>query len=179
MRFEASPRQHPAFSGVQDFRPGLKRIKLWTLDKHPARENAKERTWTALWDTGSPITVVPFLFIENTQWPPFGETSKVFGSFDPNHPRRKYPWYPVLIGLPGLPMCKVRAIAPDDSKLLAKQRRRHITLGRDVIARLCVRWTSNIPWNDQIAPTAHHHWRWRYRRRLPRGILDLHGSSEQ
>lgn len=179
MRFDASVCKHKAFSDAHDFLPHLKRIRLWTLDEQPARKNARERTWTALWDTGSPITVVPFLFIENTQWPAFGKTKTSFGSFDPNHATRKYLWYPILIGLPGLPMLKVRAIAPDDSGLPPIRRRQHITLGRDVITRLCVGWTSNIPWNDQVAATANHHWRWRYRRRLPRGVLDFRKSPEQ
>ena len=164
---------------MYDFLPQLQHVRLWTLDEQPARDDGGETTWTALWDTGSPITVVPYLFIKSTRWPPFGKTRKSFGSFNPNHAREKYPWYPVLIGLPGLPMFTVRAIAPDDSKLPHKQQRRHITVARDIITRLCVRWTSNIPWSNKITATAHHHWRWHYRRRLPRGLVDLRSSSEQ
>ncbi len=159
-------------ASVWDLRPTIREVRLTTPGGAYALERGREKRWPALWDTGAVLTVIPRLFVDQIGYPPSGKTKPLSG-FDPSQPKRPYDWYYVRIGLPGLPLYRIRVIAPDDSSRPTRERRKHILLGRDLALRLVVKWSSNVPWNDQVPILPPSTWTWSYRRLFPRGLPDI------
>lgn len=149
---------------THDLVPYVEHVRLRTITGLYAQTlSGTEKTWKALWDTGSPLTIVPhFNFILQVKLRAINRLKKALRSYDCTA-RDGIPWYDLLIEIPGLPWLKVRAIAPDDSdpKL---DRRTHITLGRDVISRLVIGCSSNVPWDDAVASSGQSKGICRYRR---------------
>ena len=159
MRFEAERRDARIFADgpTVDFVPVLRRVYLRTPSGRVAQDGGSERLWPALCDTGGVITVIPHEFVRELGHQPAGLTLPL-RTFDGRE--AAYPWYPVLIGLPGLPPIGIRAIAPADRDPDAP--RRHITLGRDILARLSLVCATTLPWGGdaQLSPSAT--WSWTY-----------------
>jgi len=143
-----------------DFMPMLGEVRLLTVSGRFARTAGRERLWRALWDTGGAISVVPHAFIEEVGCQPSGKT-RTLRAFDRNSGH--FPWYHVLIGIPGLALFRARVIAPEDED--PRRPRRHITLGRDIISRLTLRCDSTLPWDIEAVPDADSNWTWEYERR--------------
>ncbi len=135
-------------------------------------QEGREKTWRALWDTGSPITIIPYAFVEELQYTEANRTKYPLHGFDTSQQGRCHDCYLVKIGLPELPLFRLRAIAPDDSARKDEDRRHHISLGCDVISRLRVSLSSNIKWDYHAAPNGSSVWKWRYRRAFPHGVFD-------
>ena len=159
MRFDAE-RRHPHIfpdKPTTDFLPVLRGVQLRTPGGGCAQDGRTEKLWPAICDTGGIITVIPQQFVRDLGHQPAGMTRRL-RTFDGRE--AAYPWYPVLIALPGLPPIGVRAIAPADRDPDAP--RRHITLGRDILARLSLTCTSTLPWDQEAEPGPAATWSWTY-----------------
>ncbi|MFH1920772.1 MAG: hypothetical protein ABIP48_12890 [Planctomycetota bacterium] len=163
MKFQAEKKvSWRVFPGTRmsDYVPISHGVRVLTSRGRFVPENDGEKTWPALWDTGAIITVIPLEFVNRLGYNPSGTTGPI-GAFDGS--TNTYPWYYVLIGIPGLPRVPTRAIALRGNP---GRPRDYVTLGRDVISKLVVRYSSNIPWACTVDPDDSFRWVWRYRRRF-------------
>jgi len=141
MRFE-----FPAFPAlnvldrtrIHDPIPLIHPVRLSNDSGDQLLERGWSKKWTGLLDTGSTFTVIPHDFVEGVSPEAGGSTHPDVKGYDGSG--AQHLWYWVKVRVLDLPWIRVRAVAPKDPK------RRHITLGRDVIARLAVRWYSAAPW---------------------------------
>lgn len=161
MRFAARRISSTLFPGVShvDLVPFIESVALLSAGRRAARTRGRERLWPALCDSGAVVTVIPWTFTAELALVPSGMT-RPLRAFH-GHAGR-FPWHHVLIGLPGLPLIEVRAIAPVDENPLRP--RRHITLGRDVLSRLSIRCDSTLPWEIGVPLDADSNWTWEYGR---------------
>lgn len=141
------------------FKPFIENVRLLAWPGGVAcTENGVERTWDALWDTGAPITIIPERFVVATGSPPWGK-SRPMGSFDPGTGMKRHNWYFVTVSIPGMPDIRIEAIAPRDPD----NKRKHITLGCNVLSRLTAEASSNLDWQTgEPQPGQDHEWRWSY-----------------
>lgn len=123
---------------IHDPIPLIHPVRLGNDSEKELWEGGRAKEWTALLDTGSPFTVIPYRFVVKVPVGFGGWTHPDLKGYDGSDAR--HPWYWVKLRLLEFPWIKIRAVAPKDPN------RRHITLGRDVIARLVVRWSSAAPW---------------------------------
>lgn len=142
-----------------DLEPVQPEVRLLTMRQQAMIRNGQEVTWDGLWDTGARITVIPKTFVLEMRIAYAGWTDPIEG-FDSE--ARSYKFYNVLIGVPDMPLLRVRAIAPDDR--LPQNPRRYITLGRDVLMRLSISCVSNVPWDNLREPSSRSVWKWHYRK---------------
>ena len=159
MRFDAE-RRHPRIfldKPTVDFLPVLRAVQLRTPGGRYAQAGGSETLWPAICDTGGVITVIPHQFVRTLGHQPSGTTLPL-RTFDGRE--ATYPWYHVLIGLPGLEPIGVRAIASFDHD--PDRPRGHITLGRDVLSRLSLTCASTLPWDSHGDPGPAAKWSWTY-----------------
>jgi len=166
MRFGAeNVRMHPkTFRGstgkpirrLRDLRPRCHGVRLQTLGGTFVEENGQEKTWPALLDTGTPFTVVPRTFVLATRLREVG-TARV-ADFDGVVTDPDRHWYWVRIVLPGVADFIERAIASLDRD--PANPRTHITLGRNLLARLTVDWQSSAPWDHGVDIGQSDSWTW-------------------
>lgn len=175
MRFGTRNVEKRKFQGgvpaIHDLEPVVPNVRLLTNDQRAILDNGQEKEWPALLDTGAFISVIPHDFVRALNCTANGRTTKLSGF--QGGTGQEYDWYFVWIGLPGLPLLRTRAIAPDDAALPQAERRARITLGRDVLARLVVFCRGSLPWNGFSLADEDSWWRWSYRRRFPTGVVDL------
>jgi hypothetical protein len=139
----------PAFPGdnvlvatrIHDPIPLIHPVRLSNDSEEEFLEGGRAKEWTALLDTGSPFTVIPYRFVVGVPVESGGTTHPDVKGYDGSG--AQHSWYWVKLRLLESPWMRIRAVAPKDLK------RTRITLGRDVIARLVVRWHSAAPWAEQ------------------------------
>jgi hypothetical protein len=155
-----------------DLMPVVKGVRLHTIDGRYIVEKGVEKRWEALWDPGAMLTVIPRRFLSALGLAAVAYTNDSLRDFAGAAQRQ--PWYPVHVGLPGLPFIGVRAIVPDD--VVPEKPRTRITIGRDILMRLCSASVTNMPYNKQAGTSGalgdSSDWNWYYRRAFPKGWID-------
>jgi hypothetical protein len=104
MNFRARFHAARVFPGpqVRDLLPVSDGVVLRTAGGLQLVEDGREKTWPALWDTGSPISIIPWGFVRRVRLRPANYTLRPIRAFDGTGSRQ--PWYAVAIGVPELPL---------------------------------------------------------------------------
>ena len=161
---------------VVDFPPYVRGVQLLAAAGRPWKADSGDMLWNAILDTGSPVTIIPRLFVDRMGYQPVQKSRTLYTADgqalvdspaigpakNPRFPQTsegqpgKHYLYLILLGLPGLPLFPTYAISLKCSK--PGMERRHITIGRDLLVRLDLRFWSNIPFDDRVEPDDTSRW---------------------